>query len=409
MRRLIGAVAVAIALLVASPAIASPGDVKIHDNAGVLDSAGKDAVTAAAKASPFEVHVLTVMSAPSSFEFERQVSGAVNGPNVLAIGVEMQHRITTVMYGAASGVPQGKGAELGLKAREFFKTGNFGQGIAAIITGTAALRAVEAPPPAPPPGHYPGSDYKAPAPPPPFEDEGHPWLWTFFFISLFGFGAWWYVRRRNRQAADFEARVAGSAIDDDERQRWSSTRDETSYHSSMPSSTRPYSPSYTPSYSRTYSRPSVSAPAPSTTVINNNSGGGGGGDLATGILLGQAMSGGGGHSHDTYIEREVVREVPAPAPASTSSWSDPSPSSSSSSSWSDPSPSSSSSSSSSWDSGNSSSSSSSWSDSSSSSSSDSSSSWSSSSDSSSSWSSSDSSSSSSFDSGSSSSSDSSGW
>jgi hypothetical protein len=112
-----------------------------------------------------------------------------------------------------------------------------------------------------------------------------------------------------------------------------------------------------------------------TTVVNNSNDG-----LLTGILIGDMMN----HHHDTprVVEREVIREVPAPK--RDTSWDDtPSRSSSRSSSW-DDTPSTSSSRSSSWDSDSSSSSSSS--------------SWSSSSDdSSSSWSSSDSGSSSSWD------------
>lgn len=98
---------------------------------------------------------------------------------------------------------------------------------------------------------------------------------------------------------------------------------------------------------------------PTTTVVNNSSN-----DMLTGIMVGSMLSS--HHDHETtrVVEREVVREVPAPSRSSTwddtpstpsrsSSWDDDSSSSSkSSSSWSD----SSSSSSSSWDSGSSSSS-----------------------------------------------------
>lgn len=99
-----------------------------------------------------------------------------------------------------------------------------------------------------------------------------------------------------------------------------------------------------------------------TTVVNNS-----GNDMLTGILVGNMLS---GSHHDTtrVVEREVIREVPAPS--RSSSWDDTPSTPSRSSSW-DDTPSRSSSSSS-WDSGSSSSSSSSWSDSSSSSSSDSS-------------------------------------
>ena len=135
-------------------------------------------------------------------------------------------------------------------------------------------------------------------------------------------------------------------------------------------------PMYTP-------QPAVQ-PTHTTTVVNNGSNN----DLLTTMVVMDMLSDH-HHHHDTtrVVEREVIREVPAPS--RDSSWDTPSTSSSSSSSrsssWDDDSSSRSSSRSSSWDSDSSSSSSSS-------------SSWSSSSsDSSSSWSSSDSSSSSSWD------------
>jgi tetratricopeptide (TPR) repeat protein len=116
-------------------------------------------------------------------------------------------------------------------------------------------------------------------------------------------------------------------------------------------------------------RTSAQAVQPTHTTVVNNSGN----DMLTGVLIGNMMS----SHHDTtrVVEREVVREVPAPSRSST--WDD-TPAPSKSSSW-DDTPSKSSRSSS-WDDDSSSKSSSSWS----SSSSDSGSSWSSSSDSSSS-------------------------
>ena len=102
--------------------------------------------------------------------------------------------------------------------------------------------------------------------------------------------------------------------------------------------------------------PAPTYSAPPTTIVNNNSSGS---DLLTGMVIGNMLSGS-HHDHTTIIERETVREVPAPS--RSSSWDDtPSPAPSRSSSWDDtPAPSKSSS----WDDDSSSKSSSSWSSSS---------------------------------------------
>lgn len=118
---------------------------------------------------------------------------------------------------------------------------------------------------------------------------------------------------------------------------------------------------------RMYRTSAQTVAQPTTTVVNNSSN-----DMLTGVLIGNMLS---SSHHDTtrVVEREVVREVPAPS--RDSSWDDtPSRSSSRSSSWDDDS-SSSSKSSSSWSSSSDSSSSSSWDSGSSSSDSGSSSSW----------------------------------
>jgi hypothetical protein len=112
---------------------------------------------------------------------------------------------------------------------------------------------------------------------------------------------------------------------------------------------------------RMYRTSAQTVAQPTTTVVHTNNSGS---DLLTGMIIGDMMS---HHHHDTtrVVEREVVREVPAPSVSSSrsSSWDDTPSTSSRSSSWDDTS----SRSSSSWSSSSDSSSSSSWSDSSSSS------------------------------------------
>jgi len=234
-------------------------------------------------------------------------------------------------------------------------------------------------------------------------EESHA-LRNFIYFALFaGFGVaiyfMWGVYNRNKdeeEAAEAERKAAFkksfaekstkadpmTAPVSSEGSGYASTADKAMAARTYvpPVATPAPAPTYTPTPAPVYS-----APPTHTTVVNNNSSNDG---LLTGMILGNMMS----NHHETtrVVEREVIREVPAPSrgsswddndvsetktvPSRSSSWDDtPSRSSSRSSSWDDDSSSRSSSSSSSWSS-SSSDSSSSWSDSSSSSS-DSGSSW----------------------------------
>lgn len=220
-------------------------------------------------------------------------------------------------------------------------------------------------------------------------EHDYAWLKWVLAFGVFGLAIWYYKSEEaKKKEAEARANLKKAAESDSIH---------SDYHSASPSdkaymrehnmAPKTEVPKATPTPSTyvppapTYVAPTPSyAPAPTQTVIHHHSSGGR--DLVTGMVLGQMM-GHNDHHHDTtrVIEREVIREVPAPSrdsswdtpstPSRSSSW-DSDSSSSKSSSWDTPS-----SSSSSWGSSSSSSSSdSSWGSSdSSSSSSDSSSSW----------------------------------
>ena len=127
-----------------------------------------------------------------------------------------------------------------------------------------------------------------------------------------------------------------------------STSDNT--YAPLRSTLRPSYPPQKPSYAA----PLPASPAPAQpTVINNNygsggSGGAGGSDMLAGVLVGNMIANSGSHhSHDTYVEREVIVERPvyrdttpaytAPvheAPSRSSTWDD-APATSTNSSWDD--------------------------------------------------------------------------
>lgn len=212
-------------------------------------------------------------------------------------------------------------------------------------------------------------------------EHDYAWLKWVLAFGVFGLAIWYYKSEEAKKKEAEEKKA--QAIRDAELERVRAER-------AAAKSPAPVTPQPKPTFvdplpgvgvaqqsAPTYTAPAPSyTPAPTQSVVHHHHSSGSG-DLVTGMVLGQMM-GHHDHHHDTtrVIEREVIREVPAPSrdsswdtpstPSRSSSWDDDS-SSSKSSSWG-----SSSSSSSSWDSGSSSSSSWGSSDSGSSSSSDSS-------------------------------------
>lgn len=201
-------------------------------------------------------------------------------------------------------------------------------------------------------------------------ETSYAWLKWLLALGVLGLAIWYYNSEKAKKE-ELEAKLAEKEREA-ELERARAAR--AAARAETPKAAAPEAPKWTdvqkpaPATAPTPPTPPA-APAPSTvyvqpapTVVHHHTSSNDG--LVTGMVLGQMMSN--NHHHDTtrVIEREVIREVPAPS--RDSSWDTPTPSrssswdsdSSSSSSWGS---SSSSSSSSSWDSGSSSSdSSSSW-------------------------------------------------
>ena len=178
-------------------------------------------------------------------------------------------------------------------------------------------------------------------------------------IVLFGsiaYGVWYFFIRKEEKIESTSKRWSGPPCDND------TPLPKKEYHVNDRAYEKKTYTTVVPRYGHTPTTVTPASPVPTynqpaqvaAPIIVNH----GNGDLMTGVLLGSMLNNH-GSSHDTYVEREVIREVPVEHHASHSRNNDNDDSSSKSDdSWEDKS---SSSSSSSWDSGSSSSdSSSSW-------------------------------------------------
>lgn len=79
--------------------------IRIDDAAGLLGVRDQAALMVEAGRWPFDVHVVISTAHVDPFALEARVSAAVDGPNVVAIGLDPAHRTTFVHFGKETGVP----------------------------------------------------------------------------------------------------------------------------------------------------------------------------------------------------------------------------------------------------------------------------------------------------------------
>src|SRR2546427_1376465 len=77
---------------------ARAGTVQIRDEESLLTPADRTALQAAGSNYPFDVRVLT--TAAHSGDLDRYVGEQVTSPNLVVVGVDKEHRRTSVHFGA---------------------------------------------------------------------------------------------------------------------------------------------------------------------------------------------------------------------------------------------------------------------------------------------------------------------
>ncbi len=329
---------IAIALLL-FPVAAFAGGFTVKDRASLFTDSDRSMMEQSASGSPFTVHVLTEAAAPNQAAWEAEVSGAVTASDVLAIGVEKAHRWTTVKAGGSTGIPAGNGASLGDFGNGFFKSGNFGAGIDAIIVHATQVRAATPVIVDMPTGRGVQPivlQTTAPIAPRVTDGPGG-WFWFLMFAAIAIGGIWFVIKRRKINATLRETEMERDEARADrvinEKPFAESPPVSTPRRSAAPDPVRETEPR------RYVARPRAIAPSVIAPVVQQQTAvNSGGNDLVTGILIGEAISRPREVVRETVYERhtyQAPREEPAPSSSSTSSWSDSSSSSSSDmSSWS---------------------------------------------------------------------------
>src|SRR3954468_1836662 len=96
--RLLAPVLVVVFALMSSVAFA--GTLQVKDEENILSAADRSALEGAVRDYPFDVRVLT--SAAHASDFDRYVGEQVSKPDMVVVGVDKEHRRTSVHFGKGS-------------------------------------------------------------------------------------------------------------------------------------------------------------------------------------------------------------------------------------------------------------------------------------------------------------------
>lgn len=340
--RIGGALLLAFMLLL--PSMASAGRATINDKADILTSQDEQGIEGYAAQVPFDVHVITQKGtgdrAMDDATLQRSMNGSIRS-NAVVIGISLGPNIVNVKYGVGTNIPPNSGKTIQDAGLDMLRARQWGEATGAMLRKARGLQMAATATPPPQRQYVPATPPEElyqprPAPPPPREErqvsspptydpplkpvetsDGHPVLWTLLILALLGGGAWFVFFRRRDDGSTLSSNWSPMSRGYEPPRTYPAVpRSEHSTSRTWPSSPRPITPAY-----------STSPPAP---VIIHDSGNRSG-DLATGILLGQAIS---DQPRERVVERPVYVEPPTysqPAPSySPSTDFDPAPSRSSS-------------------------------------------------------------------------------
>lgn len=243
---------------------------RVHDEAHLFSSADLERLQSISV--PFELHVLTSTSSPSRSALETRVHHEVDGPNVVAIGVDPTHHWAIVHFGNGTGISPSSWSAVLDAGKADFHDAKWADGILK-SAGKASQMKTSA--------TVVANQHNTPS-------NGNTGLWVFGGLVLavaavVGY-LWWRARRKEREFAERAASIGAGPY----RSPGSAPADE-------------------PVRARGGYAPSA---APSTVVINQ----GGSNDLLTGYVIGSSLH------QPTVVEREV-RHTPSYSSDSSSSYS----------------------------------------------------------------------------------------
>jgi hypothetical protein len=139
-RALVLAIAAFIAATIALPGRALAGTLQVRDEAHVLTPEAVSHLRSIVASAPFDARLAFTSEYADKEELSRYVGSLIREPNMIAVGVDPQHRHVEVHFGTGSGIARSEWPSIEGAGNPAFRTGNWEEGAADIFK--ASERAV---------------------------------------------------------------------------------------------------------------------------------------------------------------------------------------------------------------------------------------------------------------------------
>jgi hypothetical protein len=127
---------VALAALFACVTLGAParaGTLQIRDDAHVLSAGDVGKLRAVVGAAPFDARLVATSEYPDSADLSRYVHSLVREPNLVAVGVDPEHRHVQVHFGVATHIPHSEWASIEHAGNDAFRHGDWEGGAESIF------------------------------------------------------------------------------------------------------------------------------------------------------------------------------------------------------------------------------------------------------------------------------------
>jgi len=123
-------------VMVARSAVA--GTLEIRDDRGTLSPGDTARLRSVIQSATFDARLAITSDYADARELSRYVGSLLNSGNMIAVGLDTQHRHVQIHFGSASGIPQSAWGDVERAGNDSFRRGDWTQGVESILRSAMA-------------------------------------------------------------------------------------------------------------------------------------------------------------------------------------------------------------------------------------------------------------------------------